>query len=238
MTDKLILLRKIREFYLQHETDVSKMLRAGLVATEHELNDLGCRVAFLVGGSLAMGIAVETSDIDLFYISAAGAFDDLLSKEDEEGYICTEPEDVIKRIFHKKIVRHHEIDILGYDDSLTLAGNISQKVLCGERLSSEGSELWRLAHLYAHYHTHRPLSRQMDPVIEHLERIRHTHPDFDSIFKGYISRDTYPYPGSRETWQASFEKYHERLGERGIPVPDEQKAIETTFLSYLRPNPL
>jgi hypothetical protein len=193
---------------------------------------LGCEVAFLVGGSLATGMAVEGSDVDLFYAAVKGSFYDLFG-ENEGRFFYTEPKDVIVSTFRKKLVDAPKLEVLEDECNLTSVGETLERVQGVGSLTRDSQELWALARLYAAHHTNTAISNRIEPFIIQIDQIREKCPYLDLVLEEHVSSDLFPHPGWRELWQKSFAKYHDRLGERRIGVPTIQIERENEFVSYL-----
>ena len=221
------LLQKIREFYLVHKTEESKRRDRALTEIRDELNGMGIESVLLIGGSLAAGMSIkaedENSDIDLMYVGDVNSFHAVGWKRDAPSayfngqyFIHCGLEEELGYPVH---VDYFEDGDLPYIRR-TLSG------MQGGSIITITEDLSKLAIFYSRYKWSVPLSNALDPIIKQIDALRATNEEFDrSVRQTNLGTDF---------WGRSFDRYHQRLFQRDIEVPEGQLAIEQKFLELVK----
>ena len=201
--------RRVKKFFLGHETEVSRRMIRELRMIYRELKERGMRVAFDLLGSLNFGIANSGSDIDLIvYLRGEECLPD-----PNDACIIPLP---LQAVFDELKKHHLEIEVC---DSLDL--DRVQKAILAEDLND--------AHLqrFAFYRTTcRPVNLRLIKEVENLLLLRPTlQRKLEASVREYIR---IMISSVRHIY--SFKKYQSRLIEKGIKMPEEIADLLSKYL--------
>ncbi|MBN1381126.1 MAG: metallophosphoesterase [Deltaproteobacteria bacterium] len=202
--------RRVKKFFLGHETETSKHMIRDLRTIYRELEKRGIHIAFDLLGSLNFGIANPGSDIDLIvYLRGEECVPD-------PNDACSIPQP-LQAVFDELHKRNLEIEVC---DSLDL-DRVEQAIL-SENL--EDTHLQRFAFYRA---TCRPVNLRLIKKVENLLLAR---PDLQKKLEASV-REYIRIMISSVRHIYSFKKYQSRLIEKGIKMPAE---ISDLLSKYLR----
>ena len=195
---------EIRDFYLKHSTEQSKRRVTALGEINEDLNLIGVEGTFLIQSSLAAGMSVEESDIDLVYVGDLKAFE----FNNPSAYGSLE-----RRLYAK----------LGTQVKVSHRGPIELSEL--KKALKPPIRPKYLAVFYKHYRMCRKIDTRLDRIFEEVSRMVTQ----DSILSERIKMTGLF--DSWVIWRDSFEKYHDRIG---ILIPPEHIKREQDFVRKVR----
>ena len=200
------MLKQIQGFYLQFETEESAKRKSALVDIIHSLNNDGIEGTALISGSLSMGMSVRTeeedSDIDLFFSWQTSRF---LNHYE------------IHNMFYDEIYKQ-----LWYNVKIDFSVPFDIEFIKLSLSEFQAASYDYIGKFYAKYKSCQPVTDSLLPLVERLDELRQQNFVFDQYLKTSALHGFH--------WERSFGKYHERLLQRGISIPDEESIREKVFI--------
>lgn len=213
-------IRTLQTFYRRFETDETVHRLEVLRNLAGQLRRKAKKATFLVGGSLAFGMAETNSDFDLIYAGDPRWYSGGL--KGHFGFAKLHP--ILVTELSKLMGREVEIceQWMNRECWTPLIRSTIADWRIWRRANFDFESLNQVFMFYQLYNINRPIDSSLDHLAERIEAWRADNSWIDRNLK----RDEYVWTFG---YGNSFRKYHMRLARRGIEVPAEILGLEAQF---------